>query len=101
MPKWILLAALTAGIFSLASLGANRAQAMTIGAPAGLGIAAERADLTQDVAYVCQRVWRCGYWGCGWRRACWWSGGYYSGGWGWRRHYWGYRHWGYRHWHRW
>jgi hypothetical protein len=92
MRKWILLAALTAGIFSMASLGANRAEAMTTGAPAGLNAAAAEADLTQDVAYICRRVWRCGPWGCGWRRACWWSGpayGYYGGyGYGWRHRHW-------------
>ncbi len=94
MRKWILLAALTAGIFSIASLGANRAEAMTIGTPAGVGIAAQETDVAQDVAYVCRRAWRCGPYGCGWRRACWWAGPryYYRGGWGWRRHH---------HWRRW
>ncbi len=95
MRKWILLAVLTAGLFSMASLGANRAEAMTIGTPAGVGIAAGEADLAQDVAYVCRRVWRCGPYGCGWRRACWWRpGGYYYGPrWG----YYGYRGWRWRH----
>jgi len=88
MRKWILLAALTAGMFSMVSLGANRAEAMTIGTPAGLNVAAGETALAQDVAYICRRVWRCGYWGCGWRRACWWTGPrYYYGGWGYRRHW--------------
>ena len=87
MRKWILLAALTAGIFSMASLNASRADAMTIGNAAGLSVAAGEASLAQNAAYVCRRVWRCGPWGCGWRRACWWAGP----GWGWHRG-WGWHH---------
>ena len=90
MRKWILLAVMTAGIFSMASLTPNRAEAMAIGAPAGLSAALEESTLAQDVAYVCRRVWRCGPYGCGWRRNCWWTGGgyYRGGGWGWRHRHW-------------
>ena len=47
-------------------------QAMTIAAPAGLAKAAQPANLTQDVAYVCR-------WGSYWRyQGCWWTPGYAS-----------------------
>ena len=95
MRKWILLAAVAAGIFSMTALVPNRADAMTIGNPTGLAAAIEESSLAQDVAYVCQRVWRCGPYGCGWRRACWWTGPrYYRGygyGYGWRHRYWRHR----------
>jgi hypothetical protein len=70
----------------------GRAEAMTTTAPVGMQ-AAIGDSLAQDVAYVCRRVWRCGYYGCGWRRACWWTGDRWYG----HRH-WGWRH---RHWRRW
>lgn len=91
MRKWILLAALAASVFSTVGVTANRAEAMTLGAPAGLMAAATDTSLVQDVA--CRRVWRCGPWGCGWRPVCWWGGPRWHrwGGWGW-----GHRHW--RHW---
>ena len=86
------LALLTAGAFL-----PDRAEAMTITAPAGMQ-AAIGGPLVQDAAYVCRRVWRCGYYGCGWRRACWWTGPYYGYGYGYRP-YWrrGYYHRHYRH----
>lgn len=96
MRKWILLAALTAGVLSMGSLAPNRADAMTIGAPAGLAVAAGQADLAQDVAYVCRRAWRCGPYGCGWRRVCGWTGPRYYGYYG--RPGWGHRHWHHRRW---
>ena len=66
------------------------AQAMAISTPAGIAAAVDTTSLAQDVAYVCNRVWRCGPYGCGWRRACFWTGGpryrgYY--GYGPRRHW--------------
>jgi len=30
------------------------------------------ASPIKDVAYLCQKVWRCDYRGCGWQRECWW-----------------------------
>jgi hypothetical protein len=90
MRKWILLAALTAGLFSLTSLSPNRAEAMAIGTPAGMAAAIDGSSLAQDVAYICRRVWRCGPYGCGWRRICGWRGGYgWYGGPGWRRGWYG------------
>ncbi len=82
--------ALSAGlaVFAAASFTATRADAMTLAAPAGIAAAIDGSSLAQDVAYVCRRVWRCGYWGCGWRRACYWTGGYYGPGRYWRRRYW-------------
>ena len=95
MRKWILLAVLTAGISAAGAFNAHRAEAMTIGIPAGLGIAAGGVSITEEAAYVCRRVWRCGPYGCGWRRHCFWSGPRYYG----RRHWAPRRHWGpRRHW---
>jgi hypothetical protein len=76
----------------------GRADAMTIAAPVGMQAAID-GHVTQQVAYVCRRVWRCGYYGCGWRRACYWGPGpYYGYGYGYRP-YWrgGYYHRHYRH----
>ena len=88
------LALLTAGAFL-----PDRAEAMTIAAPVGMQ-AAIGGSLAQDAAYICRRVWRCGYYGCGWRRACYWGPGpYYGYGYGYhgpyrysRHRYWR-RHW--------
>ena len=30
-----------------------------------------KASPIEDVAYRCQKVWRCGYRGCAWERECW------------------------------
>lgn len=89
MRKWFLLAALSAGIFAAGALSAPRAEAMTTGLPSGLGIAADSTSITEDAAYVCRRVWRCGPYGCGWRRVCGWVGGprFYGGGPYYRRHW--------------
>ncbi len=85
-------------------LAAPAAQAAPVGPSAGLAAAAqETGGLTQDVAYVCRRVWRYG----GWQRRCWWRPGpsYYGGGYGFygpRRYYGGPRYYGgHRHWRRW
>lgn len=80
---------------------AERASAMTITAPVGTIAAAAQTDHTEQVRYVCRRVWRCGPRRCGWRRVCWWRppiryyglyGPYPYYGWGyrpyWRRWYW-------------
>jgi len=91
MKKWIVLAALALGIFTAGALNAPRAEAMALGTPAGLAQATEGANLVEDAAYVCRRVWRCGPYGCGWRRACGWVGPRYYGG----------PRWHHRHWRRW
>ncbi len=96
MRKWMLLAVLMAATLSIGLLGTPRAEAMTLGAPAGLGIAANAADLSQDVAVVCRRAWRCGPYGCGWRRACVQTGPRYYGGYGYRGYRGGYGYRGYR-----
>ena len=89
MHRTILAATATLAILAGASLAPQRAEAMPA-ASAGLADAVTANPLTQDVAYVCRRVWRCGPYGCGWRRACYWTG---------PRRYWGPRY--YRRWHRW
>ena len=82
MHRTILAAAATIAILAGASLAPQRAEAMPA-APTGLAAAITANSLTQDVAYVCRRVWRCGPYGCGWRRACYWTG---------PRRYWGPHH---------
>jgi hypothetical protein len=78
MRRILLAVAATLAIVSAASLTTNRAEAMALGTPSGLRAAIEETSLAQDVAYVCRRVWVCGYYGCGWRRSCFWRpGGYY------------------------
>lgn len=93
MRRILLSAAAAIAMLSSMAIMADRAEAMTLAAPAGMQEAVGDVNLAQDAAYVCRRVWRCGYYGCGWRRACWWTGGgYYYG----RHRY--YRHGYYRHW---
>jgi hypothetical protein len=89
MHRTVLAAAATLAILAGVSLAPQRAEAMPA-APSGLATTGITGSLTQDVAYVCRRVWRCGPYGCGWRRACYWTG---------PRRYWGPRY--YRRWHRW
>jgi hypothetical protein len=46
----------------------THAQAMTIRlSHAGMP---PKASPIEDVAYRCQKVWRCGYGGCAWEREC-------------------------------
>ena len=90
MTRTVLAAAATLAILAGAALMPQSAEAMPA-APSGLTTAVPASTLTQDVAYVCRRVWRCGPYGCGWRRACFWTG---------PRHYWGARYY-HRRWHRW
>jgi hypothetical protein len=89
MRRIALATAATLAILAGGSFVPNRAEAMTITAPAGIRAALDGTNLAQDVAYICRRVWRCGPYGCGWRRGCWWTGGgpYYHGG-RYRRRYW-------------
>ena len=93
MRRILISAAAAIAMLSGMVIMADRAEAMTLAAPVGMHEAVGDVDLAQDAAYVCRRVWRCGYYGCGWRRACWWTGrGYYYG----RHRY--YRHGHYRRW---
>ena len=94
MHRTVFLAAAALAILAGASLMPQSANAAMPAAPAGLATSASANSVTQDVAYVCRRVWRCGPYGCGWRRACYRTG---------PRRYWGphyYRHYR-RHWYRW
>ena len=68
MRKMIVTCAGAAALFAATAFAPPLAQAMTIAAPAGLAKAAQAANLTEDVAYVCRAGWR-------WRR-CWWTPGY-------------------------
>lgn len=91
MRKLLVTTMAAAAAFAACALASPRAEAMPLAAPSGLSAAIQSENLTQDVAYICRRVWRCGYWGCGWRRACSWGpGGYYGYG-----YYGGYRPWRY------
>jgi hypothetical protein len=82
MRKLLLSLAAALTILSAGSLMSNRAEAMTLGTPAGVRAAIDEASVVDKVQ--CRMVWRCGYWGCGWRRACFgWPG--YGRPWGWRR----------------
>lgn len=92
MRRTILATAVTLAVIAAGSLAPGRAEAMALSTPAGIQAAIDDTSLAQDVAYVCNRVWRCGPYGCGWRRACYWTGG---------GPYWGHRHWRHRHWRRW
>jgi len=80
----------TLAVLAAGSLSPSRANAMTLSTPSAVQAAVDDTSLAQDVAYICRRVWRCGYWGCGWRRACYWTGPRW--GYGWRR---------WHRWHRW
>ena len=99
MRRILLSAAAAFAMLSSVAMMAGPAEAMTMAAPVGVQ-AAISGPLAQDAAYVCRRVWRCGYYGCGWRRACWWTGPHYGYGYGygpyWRRGYY-HRH----YWHHW
>ena len=46
------------------------ANALPLSTPAGINAAIDATNLTEDVAYVCRRVRRCGPWGCRWHREC-------------------------------
>lgn len=96
MRRLILAIAATLALLAAGSLAPDRAEAMTISTPAGIAAAVDATGLTQDVAYVCRRVWRCGPYGCGWRRSCYYTGPRYYGG---SRYYRGHRYYrGYRRW---
>ena len=80
MRRFYLAVAAAAALFSATSLTANRAEAMTLPAPAGLQLALEGNSMIEQAAYVCRR--RCDRRGC-FRRCRWvpgprYHGGYYS-----------------------
>ncbi|HZP74684.1 MAG TPA: hypothetical protein VFB45_00945 [Pseudolabrys sp.] len=85
MRRTVLALSASLALFAAGSLMPTNAQAMTFSTPAAIAAAVDGSSLAQDVAYVCRRVWRCGYWGCGWRRACYWTGGYWGPRRYWRR----------------
>lgn len=94
----LMLTSFAAAALAAGALFAPAAQAAPIGPTSGLAAAVQENTLTQEVAYVCRRVWRHGYW----RRACWWRPGpRYYGGYGFYgpRYYYGPR-WRHRHWRR-
>jgi hypothetical protein len=89
MRRIILAAATALALLSAGALLPNRTEAMTLAAPAGAQAAVDTGQF-QQAAYICRRVWHCGYWGCGWRRACYWTRPYWRHHYYWRRPYWRY-----------
>ena len=79
MRRFYLAVAAAASLFSATSLTANRAEAMTLPAPAGLQLALEGSSLTEEVRWVCNRR----------GRRCRWIAGprYYGGYHGYRPNY--------------
>ena len=104
MRRMILAMAATLSMLAASSLVPDRAEAITVTAPAGIRTTVNHSDLArgvvQNIAYVCRRVWRCGPYGCGWRRACGWRPGYYAYGWYGGPYWYGRPYWRHRHWHR-
>jgi hypothetical protein len=95
MRKYILTAAMAAAVLSAAAFLPNRADAMTITAPAGLNAAAATVDPVEHVWCNWRGCWGGGYWG---PRPYWGGYGVYGmyrpygfyrpygwGGWGYRR----------------
>jgi hypothetical protein len=69
MHRIALTTAATLAILAAGSFASSRAETVTT--PTGLRAVVEGANMLEDVAVRCRRVWRCGPYGCGWRRACW------------------------------
>ena len=90
MRRTTLALSATLAVLAAGALTPTTASAMTLSSPAAIAAAVDDTSLAQDVAYICNRVWRCGPYGCGWRRSCFWTGGGYGYRRGWRR---GYRRW--------
>ena len=72
MRKYILTAAVAVAVLSTGILAGTRADAMTVGSPAGVAVAADRVDMTENVQYV-----------YGGRRHCWYPDGWHGPGWYW------------------
>jgi hypothetical protein len=77
MRKSVLMAVTALAALSAAVLAGSRAEAVTIGSPAGLGIAADRIDAVQDAQYV-----------YGGRNHCWYPTGWHGAGWYWCGYRW-------------
>ncbi len=77
MRKTVLIAATAVIALSAALLAMPRAEAMAIGSPAGLGVAADRVDATENAQYV-----------YGGRNYCWYPGGWHGPGWYWCGYRW-------------
>lgn len=90
MRRSALATAATVAVLAAASFVPGQANAMALSTPAGIQAAIDTTSLSQDVAYVCRPVRRCGPRGCWVRRACFWTGGGYGYRRGWRH---GYRRW--------
>jgi hypothetical protein len=90
MRRTILASAAALALMASATLVPGQAQAMALSTPAGIQAAIDSTSLSQDVAYVCRPVRRCGPNGCWVRRSCFWTGGGYGwrgrGGWRGRHH---------------
>ncbi len=69
---------LAAAAVAAAGLFATGAQAAPGAPSSAMSEAVKQNGLTQDVAYVCRRVWRYGYW----QRRCFYTGPSYYGGYG-------------------
>ena len=70
MRRVLFVIAAATAILSVISFAPNRAEAMTLPAPATLAETVAGFGQAETVAYVCRR-W-CGPYGCS--RRCWWSG---------------------------
>lgn len=72
MRKLVLTAAMILAAWSVSVGASSRADAMTLGSPSGLGVAADNLDVTANVQYV-----------YGGRRYCWYADGWQGPGWYW------------------
>jgi hypothetical protein len=72
MRKLVLTAAMVLAAWSVSVAASSRADAMAIGSPAGLGVAADSVDVTENVQYL-----------YGGRRYCWYVDGWQGPGWYW------------------
>lgn len=99
MRRTALATAAALAVLAVASFAPSQANAMAMSTPAGIAAAVDSTSLSQNVAYVCRPVRRCGPGGCWVRRSCFYTGGYYGGGYryGYRHHY-GYYNGYRRHW---
>ena len=57
MRKTLIVCTVAIAVFAASAIASPRAEAMTIGSPAGLSAAIHEANLAQDVAYYGYSVW--------------------------------------------
>ena len=76
MQKVFLAIAASLVLLAAMFLSPNRAEA-AMPVPTGIQAAIQDNSLIEEAAYVCRRVWRCGYYGCGWTRTCSYTRPYY------------------------